>query len=288
MTLVAAQTLPMKPYPSYREAECAWISRVPTDWTIRRLRWVTELIVSNVDKHIVEGQERVRLCNYVDVYKNDFIRADMEFMVASAAHDEVERFRLHAADVVITKDSEDWRDIGVPAFVVSTAPDLVCGYHLAILRPRPEVVDGAFLHIALQSPSVAYQFSVAANGVTRYGLSQNAIKSIQVAVPPLSVQAAIVKYIGHVDRQIGRLTTTYRRLAGSGRFVGDKRASVLSEYRTRLIADVTTGALDVREAAECLPAVERVGIPDELVLGDDGDEPTHVPDPDIVPEEVER
>lgn len=57
-------------------------------------------------------------------------------MRATATNEEVERFRLQLEDVLITKDSEDWNDIGVPALVEYAATDLVCGYHLAILRPR--------------------------------------------------------------------------------------------------------------------------------------------------------
>ncbi|MCZ2500018.1 restriction endonuclease subunit S, partial [Xylophilus sp. Kf1] len=42
-------------------------------------------------------------------------------------------FALNPGDVIITKDSEDPREIGVPALVVSSAEDIVCGYHLTIL-----------------------------------------------------------------------------------------------------------------------------------------------------------
>ena len=42
-------------------------------WDVRRLRTVAEMRVSNVDKHTKEDELPVRLCNYVDVYKNDRI-----------------------------------------------------------------------------------------------------------------------------------------------------------------------------------------------------------------------
>ena len=47
----------------------------------------------------------------------------------------LKRFRLLTDDVIITKDSEAWDDIGVPALVTVAAEDLISGYHLAILRP---------------------------------------------------------------------------------------------------------------------------------------------------------
>ena len=88
---------------------------VPAHWEIRPLRTVAEMRVSNVDKHTKEGELPVRLCNYVDVYKNDHIIQAMPFMRATASREEIERFRLERDDVLITKDSESWDDIGVPA-----------------------------------------------------------------------------------------------------------------------------------------------------------------------------
>ena len=77
---------------------------------------------SSVDKLTVAGEEPVRLCNYTDVYQNDYITADREFMHATATPDEIAQFRLHVGDVIITKDSESPDDIGIPCVIDSTAP----------------------------------------------------------------------------------------------------------------------------------------------------------------------
>ncbi len=58
------------------------------------------MLVSNVDKHTVEGEVPVRLCNYVDVYKNDVIHGGMNFMWATATEDEARRFRVRIGDVL--------------------------------------------------------------------------------------------------------------------------------------------------------------------------------------------
>lgn len=174
------------------------------EWSTRRLREVAELRVSSVDKHVSEDEVPVRLCNYVDVYKNDRITDRVEFMHATATKEEVERFRVRSGDVLITKDSEMWTDIGVPALVEYEADDLVSGYHLALLRPLCGVITGSFLLRALQTPDVAHQMHVAATGVTRYGLSHADIKSVVVPVPPPEDQAAIVRFLDHADRRIQR------------------------------------------------------------------------------------
>jgi type I restriction enzyme S subunit len=202
----------LKPYPKMKDSGASWLGKMPEHWVVRRTRNAADMRVSNIDKHTKEGELSVRLCNYVDVYKNDRITERVSFMRATAMAEEIERFRMEPGDVLITKDSESWSDIGVPALVEYTAEDLVCGYHLALMRPRKGVLNGAYLLRALQSPAVAYQFHIAANGVTRYGLSHDAIKSVLLPIPPLPEQAAIVRYLDYMDRRIRKYIRAKQKL----------------------------------------------------------------------------
>ena len=179
-----------------------WLGDVPKHWDIRRLRHALEMRVSNVDKHTKDNEESVRLCNYVDVYKNEHITNSVEFMAATATPEEVKRFRLEVGDVLITKDSEAWDDIGVPALVMYASADLVCGYHLALFRPLKRLLDGGYLLRVLQSKKIAYQFHVASSGVTRYGLSHEAIKSFRIPLPTLSEQVEISQYLDEATETI--------------------------------------------------------------------------------------
>ncbi len=81
----------------------------------------------------------------------------------TATEGQIERFVLRVGDVVITKDSETPDDIGVPALIAETAPDLVCGYHLTILRPK---ADSQFLAYQMSVTAMALAGALAA-GVTR-------------------------------------------------------------------------------------------------------------------------
>lgn len=200
-----------KPYPAYKDSGVDWLGQVPKHWEVRRIRNAVDMRVSNVNKNAAEGEIPVRLCNYLDVYKNERITDGIQFMKATASADEIKRFRLNIGDVLITKDSESWNDIGVPALVEYAAPDLVCGYHLAVLRPRRSVLDSGFLLRAMQSRGVSYQLHVEANGVTRYGLSHAAIKSVSLPLPPPNEQAAIVRYHDYMDRRIRRYVHAKRR-----------------------------------------------------------------------------
>ena len=238
----------LRPYPAYRDSGLDWLERVPEHWEMRRMATVADLRVSNVDKHIREGESPVRLCNYVDVYHNDRIGARVPFMPGTANEREIRKFRLAVGDVLITKDSEDWSDIGVPALVEYASHDLVCGYHLAMLRPNGTSLDGGYLFQALKESRVAWQCQVAAAGVTRYGLSQNAIRSMRVPLPPLSEQRAIVRYLDRADRRIRR----YIR-------AGERLIELLEERKRALIHEAVTGRIDVR-TGQPYPAYKDSGI----------------------------
>ena len=225
----------LKPYSAYKGSGVPWLGEVPKHWGVVRLRNTSEMWVSNVDKHTKDDEQPVRLCNYVDVYKNDRIRSGIAFMSATATTDEIERFRLRSGDVLITKDSEAWNDIGVPALVENTEDDVVSGYHLALLRPFPERVNGGYLFRSLQCTAVAYQFHVEANGVTRYGLSHSAIKSVWLPLPPLPEQAAIVRFLDHADRRIRRCIRAKQKLI-----------TLLEEQKQAIIHQAVTGQIDVR------------------------------------------
>ena len=225
----------LKPYPEMKDSGVKWLGAVPAQWEVHRLRSVADMRVSNVDKHTREGEQPVRLCNYVDVYKNDQIQSGMNFMPATATGEEIERFRLRTGDVLITKDSEAWNDIGVPALVREVEDDVVSGYHLALLRSRTNRIHGDYLFRAIQSVPVAYQFQIRANGVTRYGLSHEAIKSTRIPVPSTAEQAAIARFLDQAERRIQRHIRAKEKLI-----------ALLEEQKQAIVHQAVTGGIDVR------------------------------------------
>jgi type I restriction enzyme S subunit len=175
---------------------------LPAGWRLQRLKYLGDIRFSNVDKNSSEDEEPVRLCNYVDVYHNEKITGDLEFMNATATGPELSRFRVRPGDVLITKDSETWDDIAVPALVELDADDLVCGYHLAMVRPHPSRATGSFLARAIAARGVREQFWVEANGITRYGLSQSALRDALIPVPPVELQHDVAAFL---DRETAKI-----------------------------------------------------------------------------------
>ena len=185
---------------------------------------------SNVDKVVENGEIPIRLCNYVDVYNNDQIHPALEFTVGSVKQNEIDRFGLRSGDVLITKDSETPDDIAVPALVVRSAGDLVCGYHLALLRPNPSRLSGTFLFYAIKSQLARSAFSVLAQGITRFGLTLNGIGSVKVPLPDLPTQKAIAEFL---DRETSRIDQLIEKKQRMVEVLGEKRQAVISHAVTK-------------------------------------------------------
>lgn len=180
--------------------------------TAQPLKRVTAIAFSGVDKKSSDEERPVRLCNYIDVYNHESITAGLPFMEATARNEQIRRFSLKRDDVLVTKDSETPDDIAVPAWVAVDMADVVCGYHLARLRPGP-AIDGRYLFWALASRLGRSQFSALTNGITRFGLRYEAFGTVQIPVPSLARQHAIVDCLDRETVRIDALIAHRQRMA---------------------------------------------------------------------------
>ena len=187
---------------------------------------------SNVDKKAYDGQEAISLCNYTDVYYNEFITSDLPFMQATASAAEIEQFSLSKGDVIITKDSEDPSDIGIPSLVKDDVPGVICGYHLTMIRGA-DFDTSRLLHRILQSNPTQAHFFVEAPGITRYGLSQDAIGDLPFNLPPENERNGIANAVDRETTRIDALITKKTRFI-----------ELLKEKRQALITHAVTKGLD--------------------------------------------
>lgn len=166
---------------------------------------VASVMPSGVDKKSLDGEKLVRLCNYTDIYYNERITPDLDFMLATATDSEIERFTLRPGDVLITKDSETADDIAIPALVAEELDGVVLGYHNALLRPDASRIDARFLFWTLMARSSAGYFETKARGVTRVGLRSEDIAGLPVPMPPLEVQRRVADMLDVETQRIDSL-----------------------------------------------------------------------------------
>jgi type I restriction enzyme S subunit len=222
-----------QPYPTYKDSGVEWLGAIPEHWKVKKLKYLAKINLSNVDKKSNENEDTVKLCNYVDVYYNDYITKEIDFLIATASHEQKQKFALKKGDVLLTKDSETWDDIAVPACVANDLDNVICGYHLAHIRPYQDRAIGEYIFRSISSTRLKEQFWVAANGVTRFGISKSSISDALLLEPPVSEQQKIAEFLDQETGKIDKLITKKERLI-----------ELLKEKRTALISHAVTKGLN--------------------------------------------
>lgn len=158
-------------------------------------------------------------------------------------------------------------------FIEENDQDLIASTGFAVLTPARGVLP-RYLSKVVQSPNFIDRITANSIGIAYPAIAETRLGCFKLAMPPiLEEQESILR---HIDEQ----TMPYETAIGRA----SREISLLREYRTRLIADVVTGKLDVREVAANLPdEPEELGEADDLM--DDGD--GMVDDLGSAPEEVE-
>jgi len=121
--------------------------------------------------------------------------------------------------------------------------------HIAYITPKPAVVIPEFLQLSLTGAYQTLRVLSNDSGSTKGALTCEDMKVFKLAIPPKVEQIKLVDDIGSATGKLD-VSITY----------AERQIALLQEYRARLIADVVTGKLDVREVAR--------GIPDELEADD--------------------
>jgi type I restriction enzyme S subunit len=182
-----------------RERKSALVQKLFSNLPRRPFLEAAEVWFSGVDKKSSADEVPVLLCNYMDVFHNTRITSEIDFMQATASPNEIESNSLHKNDVVFTKDSETSEEIAEPALIADDIENLVCGYHLAIARPRDGVGYGPFIAQAMRHQEIRWQFCRLANGVVRFGLTLDAIEQAEIFLPGMQVQEQIAGVLDSED-----------------------------------------------------------------------------------------
>ena len=166
---------------------------------------IAEIIISSVDKKTKDGEQKVRLCNFVDVYHNWAITKSMHnsFMIASAKEKDIERLSLKKGYVALTKDSETRDDIGISTYIADNLNNVILGYHCALVKPNEDILSGKYLNAFLHSNYIKKYFELNATGSgMRYTLSIQTLYDMPILLLSLEEQEYIGNIFSTIDRKI--------------------------------------------------------------------------------------
>lgn len=247
-----------QPYPEYKPSGVQWLGQVPAHWEICKIAHFARV-----------GNGSTPLRGRVEYWRD----GNFPWLNSSV----VNRQEVLTSDQYVTEAA--LRDCHLPVLAPGTVLVAITGQgktrgkatvlriratinqHIAYIAMRghefkPEyvrgVLDAAYEHIRSLSDD---------GGSTKGALTCEDVRRLKIPRPPDDEQVAILEYCDWGAARMGAAIHAARR-----------EIELLGEFRTRLIADVVTGKLDVREVAARLPEEREPTAENEIlddVLGDD-------------------
>jgi len=217
----------LKPYPAYKDSGVEWLGKVPEHWEVRRLKTAVDHI--NEQTSTKSDEDLYIALEHVESWTGRLLVSSGEAQFDS----QVKRFR--AGDVLFGKLRP------YLAKVVRPKQSGVCVGEFFVLRANP-VVAPHYLEVVLRSAPAIDFVNSSTYGAKMPRADWAFVGAMLFPLPPLPEQTAIVEYLDTQTAKIDAAIAAARR-----------EIELLREYRTRLIADVVTGKVDVREVAAQLP-----------------------------------
>lgn len=219
-----------------------WLGDVPEHWRIARLKDAaavqTGLTLGKNYKGVkTETRPYLRVAN-VQVGRVDLRHmkcVDVPIVEANSA-------TLRGGDVLMTEGG-DIDKLGRGCVWQDEIPGCLHQNHIFAVRCRKDVLIPEFLVGLIASMHGRAYFQLTAKQTTNLASTNSGtLRAFQIFIPPLPEQQAI---LAEIASQTAGIAAAIDR--------AEREIALLLEYRTRLIADVVTGKLDVREAAAKLP-----------------------------------
>ena len=218
-------SVPLKP------SGIPWLGDIPQHWQVLRAKY----LFGEIDVRSTDGSEELLSVSHLTGVTP---RSQKNITMFKAASYEGHKL-CHPGDLVV---NTMWAWMG--ALGVSTFDGIISPAY-AVYRPRrPDIIVGAYMEGLLRSRPYLSNMMCHSTGLraSRLRLYPDEFFRLPIILPSAAEQEQIVNAI---EEQTVELNTAISRL--------EREIELLREYKTRLVADVVTGKLDVREAATHLP-----------------------------------
>jgi len=207
-------------YPRYRESKAAWLAQIPEHWDELRTRY----LVREVDNRSQRGEEtHLSMSQKLGLVPASML--DQQTLVsASYAGGKL----VQIDDLVLNRLKAH---LGV--FALARQPGVISPDYTVFRRARPCSVK--YLEHVLRSPACRSELRTRAKGIVEgfWRLYTDDFYNIRLPVPPPDEQAAIVRFLDHVDRRIRRYIRARQELI-----------KLLEEQKQAIIHQIVTRGLD--------------------------------------------
>lgn len=217
--------VPLKP------SGIAWLGDIPAHWEVKRAKYVFR----EVDERSITGEEEQLSVSHLTGVTPRSEKNITMFKAASYVGHKICR----PGDLAV---NTMWA--WMAALGVSKHEGIISPAYAVYRQPLPQQLLGSYADHLLRTSPYTSNYKIRSTGVraSRLRLYPEAFFKILIVIPPIEEQRLIVDA---VVIETGSLNIAIARI--------EREIDLLREYRTRLVADVVTGKLDVREAAARLP-----------------------------------
>ena len=218
-------------YSEFKESEIDKLGIIPEIWSVHRVKDIVTKIGSGVTPRggsAVYEDVGIPFLRSQNVY-DDGLRLENVSFISSQIHNEMKSSQLKHDDILINITGAS---IGRTCLVPASLRQANINQHIAFLRIRRSL---NFLYIAwfLKSCFIKNYIQIEQNGASKEAFNLSQIANIPLALPPISEQKAIARYLdtktAQIDRKIDLLT---------------QKAQRYEELKRSLINETVTRGLD--------------------------------------------
>ena len=241
-----AVTHGLDPQAPMKESGVESLGEVPSHWEVRPLKFLVPqvtvgIVIQPAQLYVPTGVPSLRSLNI----SSGTIRNEQLVYISAESNATHRKSQIFAGDIVVVRTG----NAGVAAIVTSEFDGANC-IDLLIVRASERLVS-EYLLTYLNSWSARTEVQLRSVGAIQAHYNTTTLANLTIPTPPkeeqIDILRALSKELGPLDKLIGET---------------NHEIDLLNEYRTRLIANVVTGKLDVREAA-AQPESYPLGIDDE-------------------------
>ena len=251
-----AVTCGLDPRAVHEPSGVQWLGETPQHWEIRPLKALSA-IQSGVTLGKDYGRQQTREFPYLRVANVQAGFVNLSVVKAiRVPMAEAMRSTLCVGDVLMTEGGDPDK-LGRGCVWDGQVSPCLHQNHVFAVRPDQDRLEPRFLAAFMGTDGARAYFQSTAKQTTNLAsTNKTKIGRLQVPLPPIDEQRAILAAVA---------ADTLPASVAIDRLEGEIR--LLREYRTRLVSDIVTGKLDVRDAATRLPDVPLVDLADDV----DGD-----------------
>lgn len=221
----------MKQYDSYKDSGVEWIGKIPSHWSVFRIRYNYYLKGRigwqglKADEFIDEGPYLITGTDFI----NGKVNWDTCYHISQERYDEAPEIHVKEGDLLITKDGT----VGKTAYINNVPGPSSLNSHLLIIRPFNEKCNNLFLQYVINSQIFDSFMRIFQTGSIMASISQEKFCDFRLPLPSKKEQRSILLYLDKKCEEIDKAIATQ-----------EKRVELLKELRQNIITQAVTRGIN--------------------------------------------